>query len=212
MRLNEKNLPTEATSLSCGIIKTMKFALKEWSTAIEALGKGQLIAIWRKDEGEKFNIEQKQFVLFPTGTHQSLTKIKQEWWGLHDEKASPNKDNQIKVKYWALVEEAIEVQTLEQLISISNQLINTNEHLISSWNLYPDQKGKVLLLRVHKLSDPILVPYSQDYSVCKSWIELKIDIPKIGSTPVMSFKEFNSKVRLIKALIEQPVVPEKLSA
>ena len=190
----------------------MKYALKEWSTTIEALGKGQIIAIWRKGEGEGFNVEQKQFVLFPTGTHQTLNKIKQEWWSLHDEKASPNKDNQIKLKYWAEVEEAIEAQTPEQLLSISNELINTNEHLTSSWNLYPDHKGKVLLLRVHKLTDPILVPYLQDYAGCKSWIELKIDIPKIGSSPALSFKEYNLKARLIKALIEQPVVPEKLLA
>ena len=189
----------------------MKFALKEWSTAIEALGKGQLIAIWRKDEGEKFNIEQKQFVLFPIGTHQNLDKVKPEWWSLNDEKVSPNRDNQIKVKYWAEIEEVIEVENIEQLLSISNQLINTNEHLISSWNLSPDQKGKVLLLRVHKLSDPILVPYSQDYSGCKSWIELKIDIPKIGSAPVLPFKEFNSKARLVKSLIEQ-FATEKLLA
>ena len=192
----------------------MKYALKEWSTTIEALGKGEIIAVWRKGgiEDGGFNIEQKQFVLFPTGTHQSLNKIKQEWWHLHDEKASPNKDNQIKVKYWALVEESIEVQTLEQLISISNQLINTNEHLVSSWDLYPDHKGKILLLRIYKLTNPILVPYSQDYAGCKSWIELKIDVPKIGSTSVLSFKEFNTKARFIRALLEQPVVPERLLA
>ena len=200
----------------------MKFALKEWSTTIEALGKGQVIAIWRKGGIEDspnvktpftgFNIEQNLFVLFPTGTHQTLNKIKQEWWNLHDEKSSLNKDNQVKLKYWAEVEEALEIQTLEQLLSISNELINTNEHLASSWNLYPDHKGKVLLLRVYKLTNPILVPYLQDYSGCKSWIELKIDVPKIGSTPVLSFKEFSTKTRLIKALIEQPHVPEKLLA
>ena len=200
----------------------MKHALKEWNTTIEALGKGQVIAVWRKGGIEDtqnvkipftgFNIEQKQFVLFPTGTHQTLEKIKPELWHLNDEKISPNKDNQVKIKYWAEIEEALEIQTPEQLLSISNQLINTNEHLFSSWNLYPDHKGKLLLLRVYKLSDPILVPYSQDYSGCKSWIELKIDIPKIGSIPTLPFKEFNSKARLIKALIEQPKVPEKLLA
>ena len=200
----------------------MKDACKEWSSAREALGKGQIITIWRKGGLEDspsvrttftgFNIEQKQFVLFPTGTHQSLDKIKPEWWSLNEDKTSLNKDNQVKVKYWALVEEAIEIETADQLLSMSNELINTNEHLVSSLNLYPDHKGKVLLLRVYKLTDPILVPYSQDYSGCKSWIELKIDVPKIGSIPVLSFKEFNAKIRFIKALIEQPSIPEKLLA
>ena len=200
----------------------MRYALKEWGTTIEALGKGKVIAIWRKGGIEDtpnvkapftgFNTEQKQFVLFPTGTHQTLDKVKPELWGLSEEKTFPNKDNQVKVKYWAEVEEEIELQTLEQLLSISNELVNTNEYLISSWNLYPDRRGKVLFLRIYKLTNPILVPYSQDYSGCKSWIELKIDIPKIGSTAVLPFKEFSQKARFIKALIEQAKMPEKLLA
>ena len=192
----------------------MKYALKEWSTTIEALGKGKVIAIWRKDgiEGKEFNIEQKQFVLFPAGTHQALDKVKPELWSLSEEKTFPNRDNQVKIKYWAEVEEVLEVKTLEALLRISNELINTNEHLASSWDLFPEHKGKVLLLRVYKLTNPILVPFSQDYAGCKSWIELKIDIPKIGSIPILSFKEYNLKARLIKALIEQPIIPEKLLA
>ncbi len=202
----------------------MKYALKEWNTTIEALGNGKLIAIWRKSYIEdtpniktpfkSFNVEQNQFILFPINTHQSLDKIKPEWWSLDSEKVIPNRDNQVKVSYWAEVQESIELQNFEQLLSISNELINTNENLISSWDSHPDHKGKVLLLRVYKLSDPILIPFSQDYAGHKSWIELKIDIPKIGSTAVLPFKEFNAKVRFIKALIEQGtiLVPEKLLA
>lgn len=200
----------------------MKHALKEWNITIEALGKGQVVAIWRKGGIEDnpnvrtpftgFNVEQNQFVLFPTSTHQSMDKIKQEWWNLNEEKTPVNKDNQVKIKYWAEVVDTIEIDNIDQLLNISNELINTTEHLVSSLNLYPDHKGKILILRVHKLSDPILVPYSQDYAGCKSWIELKIDIPKIGSTPILSFKEFNAKARLIKSLIHQPSIPEKITA
>ena len=200
----------------------MKYALKEWNTTVEALGTGKVIAIWRKggiddkptirEPYESFNVEQEHFVIFPTFIHQHIDKIKREYWYLLEQSKGPNKDNQIKVKYWAEVEEVIEIQTLEQLLCISNELINTNENLVSSWDLYPEYKGEVLLLRIYKLTNPILVPYSQDYSSNKSWVELKIDIPKIGSTPSLSFKEFNTKARFIKALVQQPTVPEKLLA
>lgn len=190
----------------------MRYALKEWGATVETLGQGQIIAIWRKGGLEdtpsvltpstEFNIEQKQFVLFPTNTHQNLNKIKREYWHLIDEKSKPNKDNQIRVGYWAEIEGTLEINSLEQLLSISHQLVNTDEHLISSWNLYPDHKGKLLFLRVHKLNNPILIPNSPDYAGCKSWIELKIDIPKIGSKPVLSYKDFNIKARFVKALLE----------
>ena len=183
----------------------MKYALKEWNSTIEALSRGLIVAVWRKGgiEDVSFKVEQKQFVLFPTFTHQDLNKIKKDFWFLFDQIKGPNKDNQIKVKYWAEVEEQIEVKTFDQLLSISSELINSNEYLNSSWNLSPNHTGKILLLRVYSLTDPILITNSPEYAGCKSWIELKIDIPKVGSKPVLPFKEFNRKARLIKALLEQ---------
>ncbi|OGI18842.1 MAG: hypothetical protein A3B68_06320 [Candidatus Melainabacteria bacterium RIFCSPHIGHO2_02_FULL_34_12] len=198
----------------------MKYALKEWNTTIEALGKGQVIAIWRKGgiedkpnvktPFESFNVEQNQFVFSPTFTHENPDKIKSNYWLLSDQNKGPNKDNQIKIKYWAEIEEVISVEKLENLINISSELVNTDEYLISSWNLYPSHQGKILILRVYSLGDPVLITYSPEHAGCKSWIELNIDIPKAGSKPVFSFKDFSKKIRLIKALLEQPIREEEM--
>ena len=198
----------------------MKYALKEWNTTVESLGKGQVVAIWRKggiddkpnvkEPYESFKIEQNQFILYPTFTHQSTNKVKDEFLYLFDLSSGPNKDNQVKIKYWAELVEVISVETIDELLSISSQLVNNDEHLVYSWNLYPNHKGKVLILRVYSLVDPILITNSHKYSGCKSWIELKIDIPKSGSKPILPFKEFSRKVRLIKALLEQTQTTEKV--
>lgn len=198
----------------------MKYALKEWNTTIEALSKGLIIAIWRKGgindtpsiktPFESFNIEQNQFVFFPTFTHEDPNKIKRDLWLLFDQNAKPNKDNQIKIKYWAEIEEELIIEDQTQLLSVSKELVNSEEYLKNSWNLYPSHKGKILLLRVYALNDPILITNSPEYAGCKSWIELKVDIPKAGSKPILSFKEFNRKSRLIKALLEESSVTEKV--
>lgn len=190
----------------------MKYALKEWNTTVEALGKGLSVAIWRKggiddkpnvkEPFESFNIEQNQFVLFPTFTHQNADKVKKDYWYLLEGNHGPNKDNQVRIKYWAEVEEEISIETIEQLLNASGELVNSNEHLVSSWNLYLNHKGKLLILRVYAFLDPILITNSSEYSGCKSWIALKIDIPKSGSRPVLPYKEFSRKARLIKALLE----------
>lgn len=194
----------------------MKFALKEWDTTVEALGKGHIIAIWRKGglqdspnlngSSNGFNIEQNQFVLFPTFTHQATSKIKEEFYYLFDKTSTPNKDNQIKIKYWAEFEESIDIHDLENLLKVSSELVNSKEHLINSWDLNPNLKGKLLFLRVYILSNPVLVPDSPSYSGCKSWIELNVNIPKIGSKPVLSYKDFSSKARLIKNLLESSTI------
>lgn len=191
----------------------MKYALKEWSTTIEALGKGEIVAVWRKGgiddipsiktSYESFNIEQNQFVLFPTYSHQNASKIKKDYWTLFDLSSKQNKDNQVKIKYWAEVLETIDIKNSEELLSISSELINSDEHLKSSWSLYPDHSGKVLLLRVHTLSDTILIPNQPEYAGCKSWIELKVDVPKSNSKPVLAFKDYSKKARLLKAYLEQ---------
>lgn len=191
----------------------MKYALKEWNTTIEALGKGQIIAVWRKGgiadtpsvrtPFESFNVEQNKFVLFPTFSHQTQDKVKKDFWLLANQNLGPNADNQVKVNYWAEIEETVLVETLEQLLNASSELANTEEHLKSSWNLYPNHTGKILLLRIYKLSNPILITNSPEYTGCKSWIGLNIDIPKTGSKSVLRYGDFQTKARYIKALLEQ---------
>ena len=193
----------------------MKHALKEWNTTIEALGSSKLIAIWRKGgiedtpnirvPNEIFKTENKQFILYPTYTHQSIEKIKPEFTSVLNERNVINKDNQVKLKYWAEVEEEIIPESIDELLALSGELVNTDEHLVSSWNLSPSHKGKILLLRIYKLGDPILITHSPNYNGCKSWIEINIDIPKVGSKPVLSFKEFSKKSRQLKSLIEEAI-------
>ena len=199
----------------------MKDALKEWNTIVEALGQGHIIAVWRKggigdspsvkEPFENFQVEKKQFILFPTTTHQSSEKIRNQFHPLLEDKCLTGKDNQVRIKYWAELEEAIDIPELEKLLNVSNELVNNNEHLISSWNLYPNHYGKLLILRVYQYSDPILVTNSLEYQGCKSWVELKIDIPKIGSKPAMQFKDFSQRVKSLKKLLSGTLVASKVN-
>lgn len=191
----------------------MKNALKEWSSIIDTLGKGEVIAIYRKGgledqtsstpSNEIFNVTSNKFVLFPTYNHQALEKIKKEYWTSLNQNAKLSKDNQIPIKYWAEATELIEIDNSEQLLSISSELATTEEHMLTTFNQSPAHKGILIFLRVYELSNPVLITNSPDYSGCKSWIELKIDIPKIRSKSVLSYKNFNQKVRAIKTNLDR---------
>ena len=201
----------------------MKYALKEWSTTAEALGKGLVTAIWRKggiDDNpsirakyESFEIKHTNFVFFPTYTHENLEKIKREFYFLYEQSNSVRKEIDIRIKYWAEIHEEIAVEKIDQLLNLSNELVNSTEHLVSSWNLHPSHSGKLIILRVYKLANPIIIPNSEEYKGCKSWVEIKADIPRAGSEAVLPYKEFNRKVRLIKELLKAepesiPILPE----
>lgn len=190
----------------------MKKALKEWNTTVEALGKGKIIAIWRKGgisdspgiktPNSSFKVDDRRFLLLPTFTHEELDRVKKSYWEFFNQNHKLGKDNQLQVKYWAEVHEEIEIEKLEQLMNVSEELVNSDEYLVSSYNLNPSHKGKILILRVYLLNYPVLITNSNDYAGCKSWIDLNIDIPRIRSKATLSFKEFNQKVKQIKALIE----------
>ena len=179
----------------------MKFALKESNLTIEALSKGLITAIWKNSkEYQSFN-HQKQLILFPTLIHKELGNIRDEFRFLSDNQAKPNKDNQVKIRYWAEIEKEINIENLNQLLSISKELIYTDEYLQSSWD--SNQKGEILIVRTYKLSNPVLITNSQEYANNKPYIELKVDIPRVGSDPVLSYKEFSQRVKLIKNLLEE---------
>ena len=106
----------------------MKYALKEWDTTIESLGQGKIIAIWRKGGlNENFTVEQKKFILFPTFNHESKDKIKEYFLSPQTQDFGPNKDNQIKIKYFAEVHETLTVNTFEELLRISSELIHQRQ-------------------------------------------------------------------------------------
>lgn len=196
----------------------MQLALKEWNTTIEALGRGLIIAVWRKggiedapsirEQDGKFEVLGKEFVLLPTFCHQDLDKIKKDFWTFFNQNHRLNKDGQLLVKYWAKLDDEIEIESLDKLLSISDHLINSNEHLINSWKINPLHRGKILILKVFELANPLLI--TNTYGGCKSWAQIKnIDIPQAKSRPVLRLKEFYRKTNLFKALLKQEKIMVK---
>ena len=215
--LANRALSTKPANLSFGKLdgglrKEVKTALKEWDIITEALGNGEVVAIWRKGgiadnpsvkiPFEGFTLLDKRFILFPTHTHEESEKIKSHYWKYFPQSLPNKSSDQIQVKYWAKVDDEIPISNIEQLLKIAGELVYSDQHLVSSWNLNQSHKGKLLILRVYKFSDPILISNSPTYSGCKSWVELNINIPKIGSEPVLLLKDFNQKVKQLKTLIK----------
>ncbi len=191
-------------------INFMKKALKEWNTTVETLGKGKIIAIWRKGGiNETFFVPEKRFLLFPTFTHQNLDKIKKEYWEYFNHNHKFEKENQIQIKYWAEVYDEITIEKPEQLQIVTNELIYTEDYINDAINTFPNEKGKLLLLRTYSLLYPVLIPLATEYGGCKSWLDLNIDIPRIKSTPSLNFKDFSQKAKYIKSTLLQ-TVPTKV--
>src|SRR5271168_558864 len=77
-----------------GLASELKVGLKEWAAVCAALGEGRQIILLRKggiyESAGEFEIEHRQFVLFPTYLHQNAEMVKErEREKLREVKAEP---------------------------------------------------------------------------------------------------------------------------
>jgi hypothetical protein len=180
-------------------------ALKEWAVAVNALEAGETIVLLRKggikEVGGRFQVEHSQVLLYPTYEHQKPNLLKPQYTQQVTPVASGWHPETIRIGSWAQITEIFlvtEAAIVERLLPYHIW----NEHLASDrlhWK--PRQPLYVLLLRVYKLPQPSLLPYSSAYGGCKSWLELAKPISLAGSVPVLSDRDYDRSVKEIEQII-----------
>lgn len=173
-------------------------ALKEWAVICRALAEGEQILIMRKggirEETKHFSLQTTTFYLFPAYEHQKAELLKKE----HQHKLeqvlaeySPE-ENQVQIDTLAQVTHDIEIRDpkwLEPLIPYHIwEPIFAEKRL--RWKPY--HPLHLLLLRTYRLTQPVTIPMEQDYQGCKSWVELKRQVPEQQLEPVLSDEAFAS--------------------
>jgi hypothetical protein len=188
------------------IRENMSFALKEWAVAVDALEAGKAIALLRKggikEVGGRFQVEYPQALLYPTYEHQKPELLKPEYAGQVAPVASGWHPETVRIGSWANITDVFcvsEASVVEQLLPYHIW----NERLASDrlhWK--PRQPLYILLLRVYKLPEAAIVPYSQAYGGCKSWIDLLQPISLSQSIPVLDEDSYVRQVEIIREIVD----------
>lgn len=163
-------------------------ALKEWAIICKAAEDGKQVLLFRKggimEYRNGFELKYKNFFLFPTFEHQSITSIQDEYKGHLEklEKQHIQKDQHLESK-----NNSINATNIELFVEITyfNEIsdINTLEKLekFHIWTLdyvkmrfsyNPKKPLYLMLLRTYKLDKPIKVYDIPEWSGCKSWIQI----------------------------------------
>jgi hypothetical protein len=181
-------------------------AFKEWAIVADALGRGEQIVILRKggiSEGRGgFQVDQSQFLLFPTLFHQQRDSVIESAQTRYDEIAPnfPGKD-EVRIEYWADVILALELNSLEAAEALRGQHIWRDEVIASRFEWGREKLLHALGVRIHRLARPARLPVVDAYGGCKSWIELQEQIQTDCSVPVLSDHEFARKVNELRAAL-----------
>ncbi|AIQ46172.1 hypothetical protein R70723_09960 [Paenibacillus sp. FSL R7-0273] len=172
-------------------------ALKEWASAIQALAGGQQIILLRKggiaEETRRFELKSHSFFLYPTYEHQREELLKEPYRQLvaqtMAEEAAAG-EGTVRLQVYAEAVEDIEVRDLEQLELLYPFHIWSGQLAAERLRWKAKEPLHVLLLRVYVSEAAVSVPVLDEYSGCRSWIELADMPPAPQWSPVLSDSEF----------------------
>jgi hypothetical protein len=173
---------------------TLQVALKEWDTVCRAVCEGRQMILLRKggilEAIGGFEIEHRQFLLFPTFLHQNLAMLK-----VADQAgfvAASEEPAQITMTCGATVSDIVQLKNREQMDALDDQHVWTSPLIDMRYNYRPKNPLYLLVVKAFKLIEPVTVPNTPEYAGCKSWVPLKAPVT-FQASPVMSEESFQAR-------------------
>ncbi len=181
-------------------------AFKEWAVVVDALGSGRQTLIFRKggisETTGEFEIEAREFFLFPTYEHQNKEELISGVHARLDQLTSEHvQDGKIHIQYYASVQNVYKITELEKLKKLEGHHIWTPSLIEERFNWGKEKFLYCLILRVFQLPQQVTVPFKQEYGGCKSWVNLDVNFSTEGN-PVLSNTLFHQEKHAIEKILE----------
>ncbi|MDZ4825907.1 MAG: DUF1802 family protein [Actinomycetota bacterium] len=175
-------------------------ALKEWAVVVHALLEGEQIVDIRKggikEDGRHFDLPTRRFWLYPTAEHQKAELLKPAYRHTVDLAHAAPVGEPIELLGWADVVDTATITEAEHLDALAGKLIWSDEYAASRLKWKRRDPLWVLVLRVHRLHEPVTVAWRDDYGGCTSWVTLDglpADPASLPSDPALSDVAFEAR-------------------
>jgi hypothetical protein len=184
-------------------------ALKEWAIVCRALADGRQTLLIRKggirEIKDGFEVTHSRFWLFPTCVHQKevdlVPAVREEFLGMQ---AAPPAPGTVPIQLYAEVADVFHVADLDRLRHLTDLHILSWDCVASRFH-YRNRPGvHVLLLRVFRRPDPLVVPNESWYDGCVSWVEMAQPISPAGCVPALSDAAFADRAEGIRTTLGSP--------
>jgi hypothetical protein len=177
-------------------------AFKEWAVVVQALVTGEQILDVRKgglhEDGRHFSVHSDRVWLYPTVEHQKAEWMKPAYsrWVQSTEAAAPPA-RAIRVEGWADIVGVATISDAAMLDALDGKVVWSRDYVESRFRWKARDPLHLLALRVHRLDDPITVPFRDEYGGCTSWVDLEglPDPDTVASTPALSDTAFAARFK-----------------
>jgi len=180
-------------------------ALKEWAIVVRALLAGEQILDLRKggirEARRHFALRATRLWLYPTVEHQDRDLVRpayRRWVDDTERDAPPGRA--VRVEGWADVVGVARLTDPADLAKIDGKFVWTGDYAASRFHWKSRDPLWVLALRVHRLLDPIVVPFRDEYGGCTSWVDLSPlpdDPASLPSEPALSDEAFAARLGFV---------------
>jgi hypothetical protein len=181
----------------------LRYALKEWAVTIGALESGATIMLLRKGgihEPQPFRLAQLEVLLYPTYEHQVADQLKPQYQHLLPPRLATVSES-LTLSACAQITDGFLLQDPTLLPGLLPFHLWTEAFVQERWAWKPHIPLFVLLLRVAKLPQPVIIPYHKRYGGCRSWLELETEIETSAAVPVVSDSAYSLQVAQICELL-----------
>jgi hypothetical protein len=177
-------------------------AYKEWAVIVHALLVGEQILDVRKggirEDGRHFSLQSTRLWLYPTAEHQKPELLKEPYRHWIDLAQAAPVGEAITIDGWADVVRVATISETEELEAIESKLIWTADYAASRLGWKRRDPLWVLALRVHRLLEPVTIPWVDGYGGCTSWVDLAglpDDPAALASAPALSDVAFGARLK-----------------
>ncbi|MPZ98446.1 MAG: DUF1802 family protein [Dehalococcoidia bacterium] len=181
-------------------------ALREWAVVWDAVLAGRQVLDIRKggihETGKHFAVRAPRFWLYPGTEHQRADLLKPEALPALDRvlREAPPKET-IRIEGWAELVATAEVSEAVPLLALDDEFVWSSEYAAQRLNWKPRHPLHLLVLRAHRLAEPIEVPWREEYRGCTSWADL-IDLPAdptaASAAPVLDDDAFAARLDIVR--------------
>jgi hypothetical protein len=188
---------------------TERTALKEWAVLVDAMARGELIALVRKggirEQRAGFAVRHERFLFYPTYFHEKQQELAPRFVPtLRASHATQPPPGIVRLEYVADVAALWWVTELDHLRAIDGELGLATAAVESRFHYRNNPGVHVIAARVSRLTQPIEIQDAPRYAGCVSWVELDADVDVTTVTPVLDASTFATRLAALTAALGEP--------
>jgi hypothetical protein len=173
----------------------LQVALKEWASVCHALETGRQLVLLRKggilDNKGQFELENREFLLFPTYLHQKRELLKPSERATFEERTE--EPSHVDISSSAVVTDVVMIKSRAQVDAIDDLHVWTAPHIDMRFAYKPRAPLYLVVLRAYRLAKTVSLTNTPEYAGCRSWVPLDEPVSTTGAGPALDDDAFQTR-------------------